>query len=228
MANGFYANMTAQAVDFTILTIVLGTLLTITRLIRLPSLSAPWIKACICSCTWILPLISSATAVASHALGPVGKNWCDLARTRTGLRWALADGWRLAILIFTIFAYAFIWWFRHSRRTLLPLAYRKELLPEKYTARNKTRLASTTSGPFKARSSGRTSKRTSGLSSLSLPFQGYDASGVDFQERQAAIDSKAERISRWIYVRTFYEHDSHLVSPVHSTQLNVTTFRNKS
>lgn len=204
MANGFYAQMTAQAVDFTILTIVLSTLLAATRLIRLPGLYPPWEKVLICSCIWVFPLITSATAVAKHALKPVGSNWCDLARTRTALRYALADGWRLAIMILTICSYAFIWWFLQRHRTLLPLSY------ERFTTRNKPRIASLASTSVNTRSSLPRMKRKSGFSSISLPFQGYDTSGVDFQERQDAIDSRTERISRWIHVSGFCEHDLHL------------------
>lgn len=111
-ANGFIGQLTVQAVDFTILAIVLVTLLTITRKTYLPDVSI-WAKAIICASTWIVPIITSVVAVSLDAMTPVSGNWCWITAKRADLRYSLTHGWRIGIIFLTVLLYAYIWWFVH-------------------------------------------------------------------------------------------------------------------
>ncbi|KAI3391079.1 hypothetical protein diail_7974 [Diaporthe ilicicola] len=110
--NGFIGQLTVQAVDFTILAIVLVTLLTITRKTYLPDVSV-WAKALICASTWIVPIITSIVAVSLNAMTPVSGNWCWITQKRPDLRLALTQGWRIGIIFLTVLLYAYIWLFVH-------------------------------------------------------------------------------------------------------------------
>lgn len=112
IANGFVNQLTVQAVDFTILAIVIVTLLTITQKTYLPSVSF-LAKTMICLSTWAVPIITSTTAVAMGAMSPVSGNWCWITAKRTDLRYALTHGWRIAIIFLTVVLYAYIWWYVH-------------------------------------------------------------------------------------------------------------------
>lgn len=111
-ANGFIGQITVQAVDFTILAIVLVTLLTITRKTYLPDVSI-WAKAIICASTWIVPIITSVIAVSLNVMTPVSGNWCWITAKRPDLRYSLTHGWRIGIIFLTVLLYAYIWWFVH-------------------------------------------------------------------------------------------------------------------
>ncbi|KAL2273082.1 hypothetical protein FJTKL_05602 [Diaporthe vaccinii] len=112
IANGFINQLTVQAVDFTIMAIVIVTLLTITQKTYLPSVSFA-AKAMICLSTWAVPIITSTTAVAMRSMSPVSGNWCWITAKRTDLRYALTHGWRIAIIFLTVVMYAYIWWYVH-------------------------------------------------------------------------------------------------------------------
>ena len=73
------------------------------------------------SAIWAVSLITCMAAVNLDALKPVGRNWCDLDTTESGLRYALVDGWRLAIMILTICLYSFIWCIIRQHGTLLAI-----------------------------------------------------------------------------------------------------------
>ncbi|KAG8160789.1 hypothetical protein KVR01_009053 [Diaporthe batatas] len=117
-ANGFIGQLTVQAVDFTILAIVLVTLLTITRKTYLPDVSI-WAKAIICASTWVVPIITSVVAVSLDAMTPVSGNWCWITAKRPDLRYGLTHGWRIGIIFVTVLLYAYIWWFVHRHFKVL-------------------------------------------------------------------------------------------------------------
>lgn len=110
IANGFVNQLTVQAVDFTIMAIVIVTLLTITQKTYLPSVSFR-AKTLICLSTWVVPIITSTTAVAMGSMSPVSGNWCWITAKRTDLRYALTHGWRIAIIFLTVLLYTYIWWY---------------------------------------------------------------------------------------------------------------------
>lgn len=112
VANGFINQLTVQAVDFTVMAIVSVTLLTITQKTYLPSVSFR-AKTMICLGTWIVPIITSTTAVGMGAMSSVSGNWCWITAERTDLRYALTHGWRIAIIFLTVLLYAYIWWYVH-------------------------------------------------------------------------------------------------------------------
>lgn len=209
-ANGFFALTTAQAADFTILAIALVSLLAVIRLIHLPTLSVWRNRLLICSAAWAIPIITSLAALAMDALRPVDMNWCEIIATRPGLRYALARGWRIAIMLLAMCSYAFIWCFMHRHHSLFSTANGIKAPRGAYTSNNTTGSAFTTcatarsSGALSsARSSSRPNSGAKGAacSEFSLPLQGFDFAGAVPPEREQTIDSRTERISRWIYVR---------------------------
>lgn len=101
-----------QAADFSILSIAIVTLLTITRTTYLPAASTAK-KVTICLSVWVIPVITAITATSLNAMGPVSGNWCWIMSTRTDLRYALTHGWRIAIIFCTVAIYVFVWWFMH-------------------------------------------------------------------------------------------------------------------
>lgn len=209
-ANGFFSLMTAQAVDFTILTIVLATLLAVIRVVHLPDLSGWRVKSLICSLTWTVPFVTSLTALIMNTLGPADSNWCDITAVRPVLRYALANGWRLAIMLLALCSYIFIWCFVHQNYSFFSATASARTQPK---PRVQTRLidpALVTSMPPRFSTShssshavSRPNRHTRGTlcSEFSLPLQGHDSLGPEVQESEMAIDNRTERISRWIRVR---------------------------
>lgn len=209
-ANGFFSLMTAQAVDFTILTIVLATLLAVIRVVHLPDLSGWRVKSLICSLTWTVPLVTSLSALIMDTLGPADSNWCDITAVRPVLRYALANGWRLAIMLLAMCFYIFIWCFVHRNNSFFSATASARTQPK---LRVQTRLkgpALVTSVPSRfsashssmhAASRPKRHTRATLCSEFSLPLQGHDSSGQEVQESEMAIDNRTERISRWIRVR---------------------------
>lgn len=199
-ANGFIASITAQAIDFTILTIVLVTLLAVGRLAHLPSLSVPRTKLLICSSTWSVPFITSLAALTLDVMRPVDMNWCEITPARPGLQYALARGWRLIIMLLAVCLHILIWCY----------VYRHHPLFSASTGAKAPRVVNTmyaASTPPEAHASIEAascpSRRATGgdCSEFSLPLQGYDVSGAEFHAREKAIETRTERISRWIYIR---------------------------
>lgn len=207
-ANGFFALTTAQAVDCAVLSIVLVTLLAIIRLVHLPDLSGWWIKLLVCSSTWAVPLVTSLTALAMDALGPVDTNWCDITVRRPGLRYALERGWRLAIMLLAICLYAFVWWLVRRRRCSFSATISVKVPRGLHLCNRNNDAASITTAPSRfsaAQSSLQTASRPfqhlkeAGCSEVSLPLQGSDFPDVEIHERESIIDSR--RVSRWTNVR---------------------------
>ncbi|KAK8151967.1 G protein-coupled glucose receptor regulating Gpa2-domain-containing protein [Phyllosticta citribraziliensis] len=107
-ANGYIGHLTVQAADFSILAIALVTLFTVIRKTYLPETSVIS-KVLICASVWVVPLVTSSTAVSLDAVQPIGGNWCWIAKQRIALRYALGDGWRVAIIFSTSFIYLYIY-----------------------------------------------------------------------------------------------------------------------
>lgn len=109
-ANGWIAQLSVQATDFSILAISVATLLVVTQRARLVHLSTR-ASIAICLSVWIMPLITSTTAAAMRVIQPVSGNWCWITSQRTDLRYGLTHGWRFAIIGTTIAIYSYIWWY---------------------------------------------------------------------------------------------------------------------
>lgn len=108
-ANGFTGQLTSQAIDFTMLVIVITALLTITQRVRPESVSSGknWM---ICASTWIMPIITSIAAVSLRSIAPISGNWCWISAAQPGIQYALAHGWRLAIIFTIVLLYACMCW----------------------------------------------------------------------------------------------------------------------
>ncbi|KAK8226995.1 G protein-coupled glucose receptor regulating Gpa2-domain-containing protein [Phyllosticta capitalensis] len=107
-ANGYIGHLTVQAADFSILAIALVTHFTVIRRTYLPETSIIS-KVLICASVWVVPLVTSSTAVGLGAIQPIGGNWCWIPKRRIALRYALGDGWRVAIILSTSFIYLYIY-----------------------------------------------------------------------------------------------------------------------
>ncbi|EMD60791.1 hypothetical protein GGP41_009753 [Bipolaris sorokiniana] len=106
--NGWVGQWSVQAADFSILAIAIVTLLTITRKTYMPNVSTLK-KILICSSCWIMPTISSCTALGLNEIVPVSGNWCWISAKRTDLRYGLTHAWRFTIIFITIGIYVYIW-----------------------------------------------------------------------------------------------------------------------
>lgn len=73
--DGWIEQLSVQAIDFSILAIIIATLLVITRQTRLDGLSQTR-RVLVCLALWTMPLISSTTVTALGEMKPVSGNWC--------------------------------------------------------------------------------------------------------------------------------------------------------
>ncbi|KAH7025026.1 G protein-coupled glucose receptor regulating Gpa2-domain-containing protein [Microdochium trichocladiopsis] len=115
--NGWLGQLSVQATDFSVLAISIATLLVVTQTGRVAEAST-LVKAIMCLSVWIMPIITSTTALALGQMVPVSGNWCWISAQRTDLRYALGHGWRFAIMFITIVTYTYIWIYitRHFSR----------------------------------------------------------------------------------------------------------------
>ncbi|EKG11916.1 hypothetical protein MPH_10959 [Macrophomina phaseolina MS6] len=115
--NGYMGQISVQAVDCSILAIAVVTLLTIQfkSYILYASLTT---KILICISVWILPIITSFTALGLDLYQPVSGNWCWITPKPVYLRYALTHGWRFAIILVTICIYAYVFVYMHRRLRL--------------------------------------------------------------------------------------------------------------
>lgn len=114
--NGWLGQLSVQATDISVLAISTATLLVVTQTTRVASKST-LVKVLLCLSVWVLPIITSTTALAMGAIVPVSGNWCWISSDRTDLRYALAHSWRFTIILVTIVSYTYIWWYitRHFK-----------------------------------------------------------------------------------------------------------------
>ncbi|KAF4305000.1 putative glucose receptor git3 protein [Botryosphaeria dothidea] len=112
--NGWVGQFSVQAVDFSILAIAVITLLTI-QFKKYILYASTTKKILICASTWVVPLITSSTALGIHAIKPVSGNWCWIGNDRKWLRYALGHGWRFAIIIITFCIYIYVFSYMHQR-----------------------------------------------------------------------------------------------------------------
>ncbi|KAE8353201.1 hypothetical protein BDV28DRAFT_148324 [Aspergillus coremiiformis] len=102
--NGWIGQFTVQAIDFSILAIGMVALWIVQRPTTVSSLG--WVsKVILCISIWIIPLVTSLTALSLDILGPVSGNWCWIESRYLGLRYALGHGWRIAIVFITAGTY---------------------------------------------------------------------------------------------------------------------------
>ncbi|KXJ96870.1 G protein-coupled glucose receptor regulating Gpa2-domain-containing protein [Microdochium bolleyi] len=106
--NGWLGQLSVQATDFSVLAISIATLLVVTQTGRVMNAST-MTKTIMCLSVWILPIVTSTTALGMGQMAPVSGNWCWISRDRTDLRYALAHGWRFAVIAVTICTYTYIW-----------------------------------------------------------------------------------------------------------------------
>ncbi|KAF5861106.1 hypothetical protein ETB97_000617 [Aspergillus alliaceus] len=102
--NGWIGQFSVQAIDFSIFAIAMVALWIVQRPTIVSSLS--WIsKVTLCASVWIVPLVTSTTALCLDILGPVSGNWCWIEPRYLGLRYALGHGWRIGIVLITAVTY---------------------------------------------------------------------------------------------------------------------------
>lgn len=172
--------------DFTVLTIILVTLLAVTGVVTLPDLSSQRQKLLICVAAWTIPLIMSITAVSLNLMEPIGWNWCWISPERQKIRYALAQCWWLAIVFLTIPTYSFIWCFVHRRcaESLFPQqsACRRYTADETYNRVKSSdhesirRPSSEAVFPFRSAALAKLNTKESDLSEFMLPIQGLKRS----------------------------------------------------
>ncbi|KAI9800292.1 MAG: hypothetical protein M1833_003406 [Piccolia ochrophora] len=116
-----------KGTDCSIFIIAVVTLISLTQqkvVIRDTSLIA---KCLACGAAWILPIITSFTALSLDLYHPVSGNWCWIQAKPIYLRYVLTHMWRfLGILLSAIiYAYIYLWVHRHFRemKMLGPQSY---------------------------------------------------------------------------------------------------------
>ncbi|KAF3771196.1 hypothetical protein M406DRAFT_326591 [Cryphonectria parasitica EP155] len=117
--NGWVAQVSVQAADFSMFAIAVITLLTVTEKVYMPAVSRTK-KILICLSIWIVPLATGCIAVAKGVMMPSGANWCWISASRTDLRYGLNHGWRFAIILFIIGIYSYVYY--HTSRRFKHLA----------------------------------------------------------------------------------------------------------
>ncbi|KAI3582705.1 Alpha/Beta hydrolase protein [Fusarium oxysporum f. sp. albedinis] len=108
VVNGFIGQLSVSAADFSVLAISVTTLLTVKRMLYIPTTSRTK-KALICAAVWTMPLITSIIPTAAGEMKPVGGNWCWISATRPDLRYGMTHGWRFFVIFTTIIIYIYIW-----------------------------------------------------------------------------------------------------------------------
>lgn len=124
--NGWVGQFSVQAIDFNILIISIIVLITVRKnhFEFQPTLRR---TLAVCAIPWVFPLITSkwyhpqpfsfarselktgSIVLGLDAYGPVSGNWCWIIASRQDLRWGLTHGWRVAIFIFTVANYTYVY-----------------------------------------------------------------------------------------------------------------------
>lgn len=96
------------------LAIVTTALLTMLQKARPECLSSgkKWL---ICATTWLTPISTSIAAVGLDSIAPTRWNWCWISATPMTVQYALADGWRFAIMFTIVIMFVYMGWILHSR-----------------------------------------------------------------------------------------------------------------
>lgn len=95
VASGFLTQLYVQAVDCNMLVISVALFYILKKRSTLSSLS---ITAALICAPWILPLITSFTALGLHYYHPISGNWCWIQAEPKYLRDVLTHGWRFVII----------------------------------------------------------------------------------------------------------------------------------
>ncbi|KAF5026832.1 hypothetical protein F66182_1026 [Fusarium sp. NRRL 66182] len=123
VVNGFVGQLSVSAADFSVLAIALITLLTVTRLMYIPTTSTAR-KTLICAAIWAMPLITAVIPTAAGEMKPVGGNWCWISAARSDLRYGMTHGWRFFVIFSTIAIYIYIWAYLRRHLGSMPRAKR--------------------------------------------------------------------------------------------------------
>ncbi|KAI9827296.1 MAG: hypothetical protein M1832_005434 [Thelocarpon impressellum] len=117
VANGFIGQLSVQGTDCTILLIAVVTLATMKKMIVIPDASIA-AKSFVCAIPWILPIITSFTALGLKLYHPVNGNWCWIQPQPTYLRYVLTHMWRFVVFVATtgIYVYMYIYLHRHYKQ----------------------------------------------------------------------------------------------------------------
>ncbi|KAH6672600.1 hypothetical protein B0J14DRAFT_668937 [Halenospora varia] len=98
VASGFLTQLCVQAVDCNMLVISVTLFYIVTHkftLIKLPLKNTILLAIA----PWVLPIITSFTALANHYYHPVSGNWCWIQAKPKYLRYIFTHGWRFFIII---------------------------------------------------------------------------------------------------------------------------------
>ncbi|KAL0950073.1 hypothetical protein HGRIS_010077 [Hohenbuehelia grisea] len=124
--NGFVGQISVQATDCAIFAIALVTVMTITQANKSRLISGEWEWSTIALATasiWLLPVITSFTALGKGWYVPVSGNWCWLTSTPVYLRYALTHGWRYLFMLCEVGLYTYLHFYlrRHFRMLAIPI-----------------------------------------------------------------------------------------------------------
>lgn len=116
VSNGFIGQLSVQATDCSILMIAIVTLLHLRQVLTAQDASM-LAKVLLCGSAWVLPVITSFTALGLGLYHPVQGNWCWIQARPTYLRYVLTHMWRFVIIVAStgIYVYIYIHLKRHFK-----------------------------------------------------------------------------------------------------------------
>ena len=109
-ANGFFGQLSVQAVDCSILMIAVVTLIYLKQLSRAQEASMS-MKILLCSAAWVLPVITAFIALGMHLYHPTGGTWCWLQAKPIYLRYVLNHMWRFVVILASTGIYIYIYFY---------------------------------------------------------------------------------------------------------------------
>ncbi|KAF3932377.1 hypothetical protein ABW19_dt0202731 [Dactylella cylindrospora] len=115
IANGYFSQLTVQATDCSILAIAIVTVYALTRKTQISENLPRLTTIIICGSTWILPLITSFTALGLGRYGPVSGNWCWIVPQPAYFRYVMTHGWRFAFILSEIIMYTYLHFYVRRR-----------------------------------------------------------------------------------------------------------------
>lgn len=101
-ANGFFAQLATQSVDFSILMIASAVVYVVRHPLSVRAKLSPPATGTLIVLPWILPLVTSTIASSRNLIHPVSGNWCWIQADPPYLRYLLMHGWRLIIILAVI------------------------------------------------------------------------------------------------------------------------------
>ncbi|CAG8978077.1 hypothetical protein HYALB_00000749 [Hymenoscyphus albidus] len=119
--NGWLGQLSVQGVDFAILLIAIATVMSLLGKHGMFDTSIKS-KVILTTAVWLMPVITSFTALGLKAYTPVSGNWCWISAEKPILRYGLTHVWRFIIIFVTVCLYVYLYiYFRSELKEIAAL-----------------------------------------------------------------------------------------------------------